>query len=192
MSLRESEDGQLHTMEGVVAALVLIFAILYITGAINLVSPQTEKAAVMKESIRAEDTLTVLGSVDQPSNYSSMLLRDVSAWKGSEVNYSKEEVDPGGESSIMALDSTIYSMLPPNIIYNLYVTYWDDGANAMKTKTLIYRGEPHDNAVSASKKIVLNGGDVEALPSSYWYPLVMSGTVSEVKALEIRLVMWSI
>jgi hypothetical protein len=190
MRLHESEDGQLHTMEGVVAALILIFAILYITGAINLVSPQTEKAAVMKESIRAEDTLTVLGSVDQPANYSSMLLRDVSAWKGNEGN-SVSEVAPG-EPSIIHLDSTIYTMLPPNMLYNLYVTYWDDDTNAMTTKTLIYHGEPHDNAVSASKKTVLNGGDVEALPSSYWYPLVMSGTISEAKALEIRLVTWSI
>ena len=98
MRLRESDDGQIHTMEGVVAALVLIFAILYITGAINLVSPQTEKAAVMKEYIRAEDTLTVLGSVDQPSNYSSILLRDVSAWKGNEGNSLGSSP---GESSIM-------------------------------------------------------------------------------------------
>ena len=72
-------------------------------------------------------------------------------------------------------------MLPPNVLYNLYVTYWDDGTNTMTTKTLIYHGEPHDNAVSASKKMVLNGGDIEALPSSYWYPLVMSGISPRLK-----------
>jgi hypothetical protein len=189
MRLRENEDGQLHTMEGVVAALILIFAILYITGAINLVSPQTGKAVVMKQYIRAEDTLTVLGSVDLPANYSSVLLRNVSAWKGGEAN-GASEVAPG-ESSIMLLNRSIYSLLPPDVLFNLYVTYWDDSTNTTITKTLIYHGDPMNNAVSASKKIVVNSGDVEALPSSYWYPLVRHDGLSEPKALEVRLVTWS-
>ncbi len=75
MSLRRNDEGQLHTMEGVIAALILIFAILYIMGAINLVSPQTGKAVDMKHAVRAQDILTALGSVDQPSNYSSELLK---------------------------------------------------------------------------------------------------------------------
>jgi hypothetical protein len=40
--------------------------------------------------------------------------------------------------------------------------------------------------------MVLNGGEIEALPSSYWYLLVRHDGLTGPKALEIRLVTWSI
>lgn len=137
MRLHADEDGQLHTVEGIVAALILVFAVIYITGAINLVSPQIEKSAVTKLSVTAEDMLTVLGTVDQPSNYSSVLLRNISAWNGGEANNTSEVNQ--SESSLLNLDYTISSMLPANVMYNMYVTYWDETNSALVTKTLIYQ-----------------------------------------------------
>lgn len=183
------DHGQVFTMEGIVAGLIIVFAIIFITNSISLVSPQTENAAAAKLSIKAQDTLAVLDSIDQPSNFSSVLHRDITAWTGYEGNIGAE-IDPR-EPSIQDLDQQIHSSLyatAPNVLYNLQVMYVDD-TNTLVTKTLIYHGDSQNltlSAVSAYKKIVLNEEDLNGLPDSYWK------TMQKPQSLEVVLIMWSV
>lgn len=190
MRLHPSDEGQMHTVEGVVAALILVFVILYITGAVNLVSPQTEKASVMKLSIVAEDTLTVIGTIDMPANYSSVLLRDITAWQGHEG--SSDAAIDAGEPSIQGLNDEIAAMQSPNVLYNLYVSYWDATTGQIETKTLIYNGDPQLNGVTASKKLALNDFDLKGQTQSFWYDIVEPDLASGPRIIEVQLVMWSI
>ncbi len=81
--------------------------------------------------------------------------------------------------------------MSPDAEYNLYITYWDDDTGTTLTKTLIYNGDPWNDAVSASKTIAVNGVNVGQLPGSYWYDIVKPYDLARSKAVAVRLVMWS-
>jgi hypothetical protein len=177
------DEGQVHTMEGVVAGLVLVLTLMYITSSITFVSPQTEKSLVMKLDVKAQDILTVLVVEDQPINHSSELSRSVSKWSGiyaDDTNYLS--------TNMKALNDSIFAMIRDspqhnNTLFNLYLVY-DTGANMYKTVPVIFNGVPFDNAASVSKIIVLNKNDV--LTSSFWSAADMP------KTIEVKLVIWTI
>jgi hypothetical protein len=187
--LRKDDSGQMHTIEGVVAALVVLVALTYIIGSITFVSPQTEKTTVMKLSIKAQDVMNVLGGQDQPDNFTSPLTRGVAQWNGGVA--SANHVVAPGEPSIVALNDRILTMLPGNVMYNMNVSYIDEAASTaaghlvFKDQYLIFQGDPQDNSVMASKVIVLNGYDITGSPG-YWNGMTAPKTV------EVKLVLWSI
>ncbi len=185
MSRRNDDSGQLHTMEGVIAGLMMVLALSYIIGSVTLLSPQTEKTTIVKLTIKAEDTLMVLGAIDQPSNASSPLLRDIAMWRGGEANPSKFGA---GEASISRLNDSLFSMMPQNVFYNVNLTYYEPATGKIETKYLIYMGEPEGNSASASKTILLNQGDINNTlsPSQKWKDMEMP------KVVEVRLILWSI
>jgi hypothetical protein len=183
-SLRKDDRAQIHTMEGVVAGLVLVLTLMYITGSITFLSPQTEKTTVVKLNLKAQDVLVVLGSEDQTSSFSSPLSRDILRWEGNDAG-GTVRVSPA-EPTIQDLDSRISSLLPENVYYNVYLVYNQSGT--MVTRTIIFQGDPQDNAPSASKIIVLNKADVQKYPSCIWK---VAG-LSTPKVVEVRIVMWSI
>lgn len=179
--LIDDESGQMHTMEGVIAGLMMVLVLSYIIGSITLVSPQTEKTTSVKLTIEAQDILTVLGTIDQSSNMSSALLRDVAMWKGVQAgSTSFDDTD----DAMIALNNSLYGMLPINVFYNVDVAYYDDASNTMKTEKLIYMGEPYGSGASASKTIILNSEDVVGSPQ--WSGIVMP------KAVDVRLMLWTL
>jgi hypothetical protein len=170
-----------------VAALIIVLSVVFITNSINLVSPSTEKAVDMKLTIKAQDTLVALGTVDQPSNFSSVLKRGLAAWTGLEAGNTIEI--PPAEVSIKDLDWQIQLLLPPNMLYNLQIVYWNDMTGALETKTLIYHGDAQNltyNAVSGSKKIVINDEDTQSISNSYWK------NIAKPKTIEAILIIWSV
>lgn len=187
--LRNDDSGQIHTIEGVVAALVVLVALTYIIGSITFVSPQTEKTTVMKLSIKAQDIMNVLACQDQPDNFTSPLTRGIAQWDGGVAN-ATNVVSPG-EPSIGTLNDRILSMLPGNVMYNMNVSYIDEPASTaagrlvFRDKYLIFHGDPQDNSVMASKILVLNSYDI-AGSANYW-----SGMTTP-KTVEVKLVLWSI
>ncbi len=185
MTRARNRDGQVYTMEGIVAALIIVVSVMFITSSINLVSPSTEKAVDTKMTIMAQDTLVTLGTVDQPSNFSSVLKRDLVAWTGLEASDTVEV--PAGETAIVGLNDQIGEMLPPNVLYNLQVLYWNDLTGTLETKTLIYHGDAQNltyNALSGSKKIVINDEDTQGIGSSYWK------NMAKPKTVEAKLIIW--
>lgn len=193
MSRRRLDDsGQIHTIEGIVGGMVIVLALMYILSSITFVSPQTEKTSVMKMSVLSQDILNVLSSPDQPGNYTSPLARSVARWQGGVADPDHNEVDPG-EPSMIWLNTKIHSLLPQqNVMYNVNLLYINDTASALAghkvfdNKPVIFMGDPHDNAVIASKDIVLNYYDVNGSVNSYW----MHTTVP--KTVEVQLSMWYI
>jgi hypothetical protein len=193
MSGRRMDDsGQIHTIEGIVAGMVIILALIYITGSITFVSPQTEKTTVMKMSIKAQDILNVLSTADQPGNYTNPLARCIARWDGGVADPS-HETGPG-ETSITWLNSKIQSLLPTNspLMYNVELLYVNDTMSAatghlvFEDRYIIFKGDPQDNSVTASKLVVLNYYDVNSTIYSKWNNTVVPKTV------EVKLSLWSI
>jgi hypothetical protein len=198
------DEGQIHTMEGVIAGLILILTLMYITSSITLVSPQTEKALVMKQGIKAADILNSLVA-ENITSYHNPLSDAIALWNGNSALTA--DMDPaypdnypvyGTELSIMELNKTIGKMVHDgegtsndkhnNTMYNVYLIY-KDAAGTYTQKGIILNGEPYDNAASASKFITLNAGDTK---SNYWKGYETLTPIGLPKVIEVRLVLWSI
>lgn len=174
--------GQVFTIEGVVAALILIVALSYIMTSITFVSPQTEKSTSTKLDIRAHDTLNVLATDDQPGNHINFLKTAIASWDGNEP-VSPESMSPA-ELSLKYLNDNISMVTPDNVNFNAYAYYYDDSGVLVK-KTLIYHGEPEDNAGMTTKLLVMNKNDTVPL-SPFWKAMTLP------KSVEIKLVMWPV
>jgi hypothetical protein len=190
------DSGQIHTIEGIVSGMVVLLALIYITSSITFVSPQTEKTTVMKMSIKAQDILNVLSTPDKPGNYSNPLETCIAQWNGGEAD--PDHVTDPGEPSIIWLDGKIRSLIPSylqdnksNILYNVDLLYIDEILSTpdhpvFASKSLVFMGDPHDNAVVATKLIVLNYYDVNSTVNSYWNHTAVP------KSVEIKLALWYI
>jgi len=181
--LADDNLGQVFTIEGVVAALILVVALSYIISSITLVSPQTEKSTLTKLNIKAQDILNVFSSEDIPGKHTSNLKRWVSNWGGTEPSVS--QITSPSEPSMIALNDSISKVLLKNMAYNVYIYYYDSTTTQV-SKTLIYNGEPSDNAGIATKLIVLNKNDSVNYTDSIWADMDMPKTV------EIKIVVWPI
>ncbi|OPY27989.1 MAG: hypothetical protein A4E28_01765 [Methanocella sp. PtaU1.Bin125] len=189
--LRNDDSGQIHTIEGIVSALVVLLALTYIIGSITFVSPQTEKTTVMKLSVKAQDIMNVLSVQDRPGNFTSPLTRDIAEWDGGAASPTQEV--NAGEPSIIALNARIRSLLPGKIMYNMNVSYIDEAASAAAGRLIfndtyiIFQGDPQENSVMASKIVVLNSYDING-SANYWSGISMTAP----KTVEVKLVLWSI
>lgn len=180
---KSDDRGQLHTVEGVVSGLLLVITLSYVIGSIAFLSPQTEKTTIVKQTVNAQDILTMLNTEDIPANHSSQLLRAIAAWQGGEANLTTGLQIYPAEDTIYSIDDTINSVLPKNFLYNMNLTYYDDVASVLVTVRLIEHGNAEENTASASEIIVINQGDLAA--GSYW------GTETP-KDVQVQLFLWPV
>ena len=189
--LRKDDSGQIHTIEGIVSALVVLLALTYIISSITFVSPQTEKTTVMKLSVKAQDIMNVLSVQDRPGNFTSPLTRGIAEWGGGAASPAHEV--NASEASIIALNDRIRSLLPEKIMYNMDISYIDEPASAaaghlvFNDTYIIFQGDPQDNSVMASKIVILNSYDING-SANYWSSMSMTAP----KTVEVKLVLWSI
>ncbi len=175
--MRSFDDrGQIYTIEGFAAALILVGVLFFIFQSISVVTPQTEKSADMKLSQITSDTLICLDRVAE--DHGSDLKSAIAGWNGNSATYS-EHVD-AGEPGIRLLDERIKGMLSSDIGYRVELFYYD--GTDMVTTRIISHGVPGDNSVAAYRLITLNDNDPV---SDFWiannrYPQV----------IEVRLTSW--
>jgi hypothetical protein len=160
MRLLEDRRGQIYTMEGIVASLILLSVLLFVLQSNSIIVPQTERSIDMKLYERTSDTLTCL---DWNSNesWSPMppLMTYITGWDGRYIL-----VGTGVRPGMEGLNSSIASMLPDDVQYNLDLTYYN--ATGRQNGQVIVNGLPADNAVVSSRLITLHQNDDNM--SSYW------------------------
>ena len=94
MALPNNDRGQLYTIEGIIASLILLGVLLFIIQANSLVVPQTEKISDMKLQQKANDILTCIG-ISNGSNHGNDLKTYVEIWDGTPANPSSNERGSG-------------------------------------------------------------------------------------------------
>lgn len=164
MASHNDERGQLYTIEGIIASLILLGVLLFIIQANSLVVPQTEKISDMKLQQRANDILTVIEIANGSAN-SNDLKTYVETWKGTPANPANGGIGIG-ETNLMGLNNTIDSMLLPYKHYNLSLSYYDTSINAVTTVPIIAQDQPGDNSVVATRLITLYPNDTQL--SNFW------------------------
>ncbi len=174
MRLHEDPRGQIYTIEGIVASLILLSVLLFILQSNSIIVPQTERSIDMKLYERASDTMICL---DWSSNDSwspmAPLSEYVTEWDGTST-----------QASLAVLDSDLASLLPKHVQYNVNFIYYD-GSGDKKTTPVIVKGIPGDNSVVSTRLVTLNEDEA----SDYWKNNVYT-TGGFPHIVEVKLTCW--
>ncbi|MFA4956410.1 MAG: hypothetical protein WC556_05490 [Candidatus Methanoperedens sp.] len=162
-----NEKGQMHTLEGVAAATIMLLVIVYAIDATSM-TPLTSSTA----NVHVETELQVLGQdilgvLDySQAGYNSNLKNDILKWQGSEYTWNGTKYMEKGNATnpqnnltnnlTNILNSTLVS---EGIAHNVEITFMANNGTSYFTQRMIYNGNPSDNAVIVSRKIVLHDSD---------------------------------
>ena len=164
MALHNNDRGQLYTIEGIIASLILLGVLLFIIQANSLVVPQTEKISDMKLQQRANDILTFI-EISNASPSGNDLKTYVEKWNGGSADASNGGIGVG-ESNLKGINDTINSMLLPYKHYTLSLSYNNTTLNTVTTVPIIEQYRPGDNSVVATRMITLYPDDSQL--SDFW------------------------
>ena len=212
------DRGQAHTLEGIIAGLVLLSGLVFALQA-TAVTPLS--ASTSSQHIENQLEASAEGVLATAANNSS---RDPSSLKNATLLWGDSDSD--GDDEFRGADNEDFytSDVPSNrfgdllnqsfnrsgIAYNVYVVYQQSDGRRVRQR-MIYRGEPSDNAVTASRLVSLydddvlyhnTDGDGVAEPtgtdgtthttieeSNFYAPDVASGN-SIYNVLEVEVVVW--
>lgn len=151
-------SGQIYTIEGITASIILLGVLLFIVQANSVITPQTERTVDMKLYEKASDALTVLDRSDSDSwSLTKPLKTYVAGWDGQTVAY-------GVPADMSELDSSISRLLPSDVQYSLSFLY--NNSTGMHESQVIVHGTPADNSVVSTKLVTLNSDDTYL--SGFW------------------------
>ena len=193
------EKAQMHTLEGVAAATIMLLVIVYAIDATSM-TPLTSSTA----NVHAETELQALGQdilsaldYSEPG-YNSKLKNDVLNWTGDEyiwngtqylqLNYSNYSIINPDNSLNNNLTAILYATLVrQGIAHNVDLVFIDSNTSYPYTQKMIYNGNPSDNAVIVSRKIVLYSSD-PINPSSPITDLDPSTNLYNI--VDVKLTLW--
>jgi hypothetical protein len=154
--MRRGDRGQAHTLEGVIAAILLLSSLtfaLQVTAVTPLSASTSSQHIENQQQSVAEGVLSVAAEDDY--------LKDaVLFWNTSEERfhnatrgYYVNDPPPNefGETLSMAYGGR-------GLAYNVYVSHQTDGGTWVD-KRMLYRGRPSDNAISATRTVTLYDSD---------------------------------
>lgn len=156
---REKLRAQMHTLEGVAAALLVIMASFYATQSITITPTSSSTASKEAESQIRQTAEDLLAQAWANGDLKDAVLN----WSttGNEFNgtgtsvYYRGEEPPGdfGES----LDALFGD---EGVAYNIDLRYKQFNNTGVNTQTFLDNGEPTDNAVTARQMVVIHEDDV--------------------------------
>ncbi len=189
------EKAQLHTLEGVAAATIMLLVIVYAIDATSM-TPVTSSTA----NVRVENELQVLGqdilsALDYAEpGYNSKLKNDILIWNGTEYTWNGTKyINATYAQNNLTNNLTEIlnaTLVKQGIAHNVVISSLADNGTNVSTNYMIYNGDPSNNAIIVSRKISLHDGDINKTkypanpiedidPSTNLYNIV-----------DVRLVLW--
>jgi hypothetical protein len=142
----KSNSAQMNTFEGLASALLMIFAILFVSKSAAITMPQSGEFVNSQLQLYGYDALQIL---DQEDYYSdSQLKKYVAGWDGVEASPLISVSPSFGE-----LDLDLRKMLPDNVLYNVDLVYAYNGS--VIEKHVIFHGTSPDKSVIVSHLVTL-------------------------------------
>lgn len=192
----KDEKAQLHTLEGVAAATIMLLVVVYALDATSM-TPLTSSTA----NAHAETELQVLGqdilsALDYAEpGYNSSLKYDVLNWDGYEYIWTGEIYCrlPCNNPSLN-LTNNLTSLLNATLVnqgiaHNVDLIFLDNGT--LTSKTMIYNGDPSNNAVIVSRKIVLQSSDCALVVSNCVNnPIQNIDPSTNLYIVDVKLTLW--
>lgn len=159
------DKAQMHTLEGVAAATIMLLVIVYAIDATSMTPLTSSTANVHVETELQVLGQDILGALDYAEpGYNSKLKNDVLTWNGSEYIWSGTNYTEKG--STVNLTNNLTNILNATLIgqgiaHNVALTFLSDNGTSYSTERMIYNGDPSENAVIVSRKIALHDGDLD-------------------------------
>lgn len=189
-------DAQINTLEGIIAATIMIGVLVFAVQATSL-TPLTSSTA----NAHVEAQLNALGqdittSLDHSSyKQDSSLKEAIIKWNGDEYVWnSTHYVSTNDENITLAgpLQEILeFAVTENGIAHNLQFTFTNlDGD--IRTVSYIYNGDPSDNAVIISRKVLISNTDIAnttTFNSDTGIPDVDS-TTDYYNIIDVKLTMW--
>ena len=146
------DRAQAHTLEAFMAALIVVTGVLFALGAtaVTPLSASTSNQHIQNQQIGTANDLLAVAAAN------GTLRESVLYWNTSEGGFDAAGEDgyytAGGPPTRFgrALNETFRD---DRVAFNVFVVYWDGTTRAQRP--MIYMGSPSDNAVSASRTLVL-------------------------------------
>ncbi len=185
------EKAQLHTLEGVAASVILLLVIIYAIDATSMtpLTASTSSTHVEYElQTLGEDILNTL-DYSEPG-YSSKLKNDIARWDGKEHIWTGSDYKEKGGTVLLNNNLTEIlkkTLVKRGIAYNVELTFLDNSTLILDTLNMIYNGDPSNNAVIVSRKIVLQDTDMV----SPYNPIGDIDLPTNLHSIvDVKLVMW--
>lgn len=163
--LENDPSAQMHTLEAVMAATIMVMVIIFTVQATSLTPLTSSTANAHIEAQLQTIGQDMLNALDYSAyGQTSSLKNDVLNWNGEEYVWngthyrSRSSTDTLVNSSIA--DMMIFVAVERGIAHNVEFTYLRDTGTTV-TLPYIYNGEPSNNAIIISRKVVLSDPDIE-------------------------------
>lgn len=191
------DKAQMHTLEGVAAATIMLLVIVYAIDATSMTPLTSSTANVHVETELQVLGQDILGGLDYAEpGYNSKLKNDVLTWNGSEYTWNgnsyseKFIVSNILDNNISKIFNNNGTLIGQGIAHNMELTFLANDGTAYVTRRMIYNGNPSENAVIVSRKIALHDGDINKTilpdnpindidPSTNFYNIV-----------DVKLILW--
>ena len=192
------DRAQAHTLEAFMAALLIVTAVVFALNA-TAVTPLTASTSNQhienQEKATAHDTLAITAADSRLRN--AVLYWNASGeqfFDGNEEGIYANGGSPNGFGS--ALNETFGNLTSGGgrIAYDVFVVY-RTRTNETRRKTMIYMGSPSDNAVVATRTVVVFDGATLTAPSggtvdSGFYAPDAAPNTTLYNVMEVQLVVW--
>lgn len=195
-----SARGQVHTLEGIVAALLLVTSVIF---ALQMTSVTPLSASTSSQHIENQQQASAAGALAN-ARESGALREAVLFWNATGERFHDTDTSRyySGARPPNAFGETLEEVFGSRgIAYNVYLVYQAGTGNATQRQRMVYVGEPSDNAVRTSRSVVLTddahlvdesgdptGTRVDA--DSFYAPDAAGGSVYNVVRVEV--VVWRI
>jgi hypothetical protein len=169
-SLISEKTAQMHTLEAVMAALIMVGVIVFAVEATSL-TPLTSSTAnahiEAQMQTMGQDMLNALSYA--PYGHTSALKSDVTNWDGKEYVWNGTAYESRASGNLTLTNSSLVDMFtfvttPRGIAHNVHFA-WINEDGVSISRPYIYNGDPSDNAVIISKKVTLSDYEVANVSS---------------------------
>lgn len=155
----------MHTLEAIIAAMIMVGIIIFAVQATSL-TPLTSSTANAHIEAQLQSMGQDMLNTLSYSSYGedSQLKEDIENWDGNEYvwNGSAYQIFDSENETLQnssLADVLLMVAVPRGIAHNVHFG-WVDENGILRDRRYIYNGEPSDNAVIISKKILLSDNDV--------------------------------
>ncbi|OFV68620.1 MAG: hypothetical protein SCAL_000296 [Candidatus Syntrophoarchaeum caldarius] len=182
------ESGQLHTIEGLAAAGIMIATLFAVMEGAVIITPQTGLALDANLKQIGDDALAVLDAYDP---FDGIILKHyVAVWNNTtnnEIIYDTITFGKGGQN---ALNTSLNNLLPDDILFNVDFVYVNHSNQSDITVCrVIDNGEPGTDAVVSRRLVTLFANESDYTLSPYWNSTV---SVNDPQVVEVRLTLWQV
>jgi len=161
------DNAQMQTIEAVISAAMMMLIIVFSIGATSItpLTSSTANAHVEAElQTLGEDMLNILDYTQDIESPSS-LRRDILNWTGSRYVWNGSCYADQANKTGIPLENNLtnllsFSLKRRGIAHNVEIIYFSSDGSTLNSLPFIWDGDPSNNAVSVSRKLVLHDREV--------------------------------